>query len=376
MNVVLLGMTVIAWLPPSPERCRNLLAKLEEPTRHVEDEEDGPPKGVAPNFNYRFHFAEIFQLTKAGKAVRPAVLALLANHEKPGQARAHAGIIVIDWLKGTGANQELDKELLVALKDALQDKNAALKWGILQWLPRYGAAHARANYPLIAKLAPEKPLDSMHFSAAVMDGLLTEILPLLAEEEVEIAEEAATTIYAFGQPKQGVKELLAALERQEVRVRLSAIQALSRVGRDDPVVLKAILGQLKPEHYRFRYSTVVEAVACFGPKAKDAVPALIAVLKDDQAKKTQLSATSSFYDSAYLYSAALTALGEIGPEAKAAVPAILERMRDPVVARDALQTVISALEKIDPEAAKEALTFKKQREDDSKKKFNPSRPRP
>jgi HEAT repeat protein len=76
-----------------------------------------------------------------------------------------------------------------------------------------------------------------------------------------------------------------------------------------------------------------------GPEAKDAVPALIAALKDDK-------------NSGLRYHAA-RALGDIGPAAKDALPALViasKEDKDPAVRFRAAE----AIERIDPEAAKKA----------------------
>jgi HEAT repeat protein len=179
-----------------------------------------------------------------------------------------------------------------------------------------------------------------------MDGLLPEIIALVADEEPVIASAAAYTITTFGRPKQGVKELLAALDRREPRLRASAVVALGTVGRDDPVVLKAVLGQLKPEHYPDGYYRgVILAVGSFGPKAKEAVPALIEVLKSSEFKR---------HESMMLYDTAFFALGEIGPEAKTATPVMLKYLHV-----QCSLDFIAALDKIDPQAGKEGRAIMK-----------------
>ena len=358
--------------PATPEQIREWVKKLEEPTRDRLDPKMEPPDGVAPLFDYHFHWYEIAMLKKAGEAARPAVFALLEDTTKPGQARAHAAVILIDWLWGKGAKQEVDAKILAALKEALKDKNRALKWGIVQWLPRYGGGGAQAAFQhdierwlrlCATGTTPEDLLRNFlqgmpnldpgwrHFSDAAMDGLLPEVIALLADEEDEIATCAAITIFAFDRPKQGIKELLVTLDRRDRRLRAYAVAALSRVGRDDPAVLTAVLGQLKPQHYGTHYSTVVRAVGRFGPKAKAAVPELIRVVESSGWK---------FQYDTLLYDEAIVALGEIGPDAKAATPAILKYADSVRVLPD----LLTALDKIDPKAGQEARAVQKRKEDE------------
>ena len=45
--------------PPSAERIKELVKKLEEPTRAMSDEKEGPPDGAWPTFGYRWHSNEM-----------------------------------------------------------------------------------------------------------------------------------------------------------------------------------------------------------------------------------------------------------------------------------------------------------------------------
>jgi len=353
MNIALLLCFLPTQAPPTPEQIAGWVKKLEEPTGLQRDPTPGPPDGPAPRFNYRFHWGEITSLKRAGDAAQPAVLALLADTTKPGQARGQAATILVEWLHGRGAKQELNPKVLAALKEALKDKDAALKWGLLHSVNLYGKASAYEWFMKVAKSAPTLQRDSMHLSDAAMDGLLPEIIACLRDAEPEVAAEAAETIYSFGQPKQGVKELIAALERKEVSVRATAAAALGRVGQEDPAALKAVLGQLKPDLYGDSYSSVLYAVGCFGPKAKDAVPALIEAVKDDRWKK----------EAPYMYNTAIVALGKIGSDAKLAVPAVLARMSDAIMGNSHPE-IVQALDKIGIEAGKEARAVKKRLEDE------------
>jgi HEAT repeat protein len=336
--------------PPSPEQITAWLKKFEEPTRHYLDPKQGPPEeGVGPDFDFRIHGEAIF-LARAGEAARPGAFALLEDTKKSGQARAHAAIVLVEWLLGKGAKQEPNPKVLKALKEALKDKDQALKWGVLHWCQRYGKVstlHLSSNYSdeeFKKKFGVER--ETLHFSDAAMDGLLPEIIALVADEEPVIASTAAYTICTFGRPKQGVKELIAALDRREPRIRASAVVALGRVGRDDPAALKAVLGQLKPEHYPGDYYTsVVIAVGDFGPKAKDAVPALIEVIKSSEFKP---------HKSMMLYDRAFLALGEIGPDAKSALPVMLKYLDVQCTPK-----FMDALDKIDRAAGDEGRAIMK-----------------
>jgi HEAT repeat protein len=339
--------------PPKPteEQIKAWLKKLEEPTRHYQDPMQGPPdEGIGPDFEYRIH-REALLLARAGEAARPGVFALLEDTKRSGQARAHAAIVLVEWLKGTGAKQKPDPKILAALKDALKSKDQALTWGMLDWAQRYGKARALEWVDRISPTELKVPREWYYFSDEAMDGLLPEIIALVANEEPMIAATAADTISAFGRPKQGVKELLAVLDRREPRLRVAAVFALSRVGTDDPAVLKTVLGQLKPEHYGDYYRVVVGAVGNFGPKAKDAVPALIEILKKSEWKRREFM---------FLEEAAIETLGKIGSDAKEAAPFVVKYAESGCVGSNAMAlNLVSTLDRIDPESAKKVRALYK-----------------
>jgi hypothetical protein len=356
--------------PPTEEQIKAWLKKLEEPTRSTRDPKPGPPdNGVGPDFDFRIHDEALF-VAKCGESVRKEIFAIVNDPMKSSQTRAHAAIVLVEWLKGKGAKQVPDAKVLEALKEGLQGKDRAVKWAILHWANRYGAA---ANLSSLVYISEEEHLklygvsrDSLYFSDDAMDGLLPNVIPLLVEEEPLIASSAAGLIASFGRPKQGIKELIAALERREVEIRVAVVFALGRVGNGDPTALKAVVNELNPTRYggphSSDYSAVVQMVGWFGPDAKDAVPALITVLKSCEWKRRAQMLPEE---------ETVRTLGNIGPAAKDAVPWLLKYGE--TCTRD-WPRLIAALDKIDPGAAKNARAMEKQlRESNGGTNPNPKR---
>ncbi len=373
---------------PSPERIKELVKKLEEPTRHYTDPKEGPPEGKPPLFGYRWHAPEFRELRLAGDAAVPALLELLEDKSKPGQARAQAATVLIDRLVGNKVKPEM--KIIAAVNAALKEEDPALRWGVLVWLWGHGLAMHSVHWETLKRVAAEAklkneppieygaidllkrwpPPEERSFTPAVMDAFLPQVIAALADEHPEVAAKAAGVIHSFGRPKSGVPELLTVLKRKEPEVRASAVLALGRVGKDDPDALKAVLEELNhPERYKdhYHYQSIIGAVGGFGPKAKDAVPVLIKVIENSEWKR---------HEHTSLYDAAIDSLGEIGPDAKEAVPAIL-KYADTVRLQPEL---IAALDKIDPEAGKQARAIQKRKEDEFKKWVeslqNPPQPNP
>lgn len=384
MNALVLGFALTTCTsadpeppkPISPERIKELVKKLEEPTREMGDQRDGPPDGPWPTFNYQWHYREFSELRLAGDAAVPALLALLEDKTKPGQARAQAVAMLVERLVGTKVKP--DTKIIATINAALKENDPALRFGTLNSLAVMGLGNRREtreqfkNDPGIAEYVKKwPPPEETSFSPEAMDAFLPQVVATLTDEHPEVVIGATQAIAWFGRPKTGTPELIAALKRKEPGVRAAAVSTLGRVGTDDPAALKAVLGELdRPEPYReaWQYQLVIEAVGRFGPKAKDAVGRLGEIVKDDRAGQS-LSDRSSLHD------AAVQALGKIGSDAKAAVPALLGCLDKKLYEGDSKteyyhgrrEEVLRALDKIDPTAAKKARADEKRKREEAAK---------
>jgi HEAT repeat protein len=390
MNVVLLSVTVILWLPPSPERIKELVKQLEVPTRHFLDKEMGPPVGDPPKFDYGFHWPVIAELKRGKEAAVPPLLALLEDKSKPGQARAQAAAVLIEQLVGTKSKP--DPKIIAAINAALKDQDAALRWGVLCELPERGLATNRAFWEQVKKNAEREketnkltnsppvnwgaidylrrmpPPEERSFTPEVMEQLLPEIIARLADDHARLIDQAARTISSFGLVKRGVPELIAALKRKEPDVRQAVVWALSVVGQGDPTVLEALLEQFRmkesTEHPQLRNS-LIAALGGFGPEAKVIVPQLIEAVKDNRLE--------DHLPRCYLHDAAVHALGNIGPDAKAAIPTLMECLDKKYYPGDSKpegyyqgnrEEVVLALERIDAEVGKKARAEEKRKHEE------------
>jgi HEAT repeat protein len=345
--------------PPSEARIKFLLEKLEEPTRDYRDPKQGPPDGPPPDFFFR-HSPALGELRQAGTHVQTALLEFLANTAKPGQARAQAADALVDLFKGTGAEQPLNETLAKAIQSALRDKSRAVRWTTLKAVARYGEVDAKERHAMVVKHVPNLVRERMYFSEAATNALLPDILALLRDPSPEIALAAAEALYNFGRPKAGVKELLAALEREEADVRGMVCLVLGRVAPDDADVAKAVVGQLKSGHARGNYWIGTSSVGAFGPKAKDAVPELIECIKRTEWKPSTIGKTKEEREKQSLLNlgaeCAIVSLGKIGPDAKAAGPFVVKYLQScqPGGARE---SILKALDQMDPESAKQAREY-------------------
>ena len=103
------------------------------------------------------------------------------------------------------------------------------------------------------------------------------------------------------------------LKDREVENRQLALDALVSIGPDEKEVLPLVLKTLNDKSDPILVGSAADGLGEFGPKAKEAVPALIEVVKTG----AETSMATNPYKAA-------EALGQIGPDARAAIPVLTQ----------------------------------------------------
>jgi HEAT repeat protein len=145
-----------------------------------------------------------------------------------------------------------------------------------------------------------------------------DLTALLADGKMDagVRRGAAATLGAVGPGAKGaVPALLKALKGDDDQLRRFTAQALPSIAPDDPAVIAGIIAAMKDADYPAGRLAAVGTLATLGPRAKAAVPDLIAVVKAEDAP-------------AGVRDGATTALGAMAAEAKAAVPPLMEVLKD------------------------------------------------
>ena len=133
----------------------------------------------------------------------------------------------------------------------------------------------------------------------------------LADRNATARQEAAEALGQIGPAaKPAVGALIAALGDADDAVRDAAAEALAVFGKDAVGPLTAALKHTDASVRR----GAAAALGHMGPDARDAVPALIAMVKNDADSDVR--------------EAVVPALGSIGPDAKAAAPALRDALTD------------------------------------------------
>jgi HEAT repeat protein len=256
-----------------------------------------------------------------GPSAAPAVPALIQSLKERGDDGTFAapGLPVVRADRGLGT---------------------ALRRAVIEALGNIGPAAKEALPELRKRLGDQGAfgLGNRVFSAKAIwqiSGKADESLPvLIAALEKEQSFWAAEILGTMGpDAKSAVPALRKALESANGSTRLNAAVALPKVDAKEELRLAVIKELLQDRNPSTRFSTC-EALWKLTGDASHVVPALIAMLKDDQ-------------QGAFPTSLVIRLLGEIGPPAKAAVPAIKDILvRQPAsVSQTEAQKALSSIER-------------------------------
>jgi HEAT repeat protein len=273
----------------------------------------------------------------------------------------------IDWLPETASlpmSLSLGPPALPVLVNGLEDRNAdvrALATSIL--------ACPDDN--------PEPDSDPKGFVAALRDEAVTGLIGASRDRDTLVRWNAALALGSWKQdPKRAIPALVAVLEAGgdepvrrgawirlqaawdwdkggggvivraadwEDRVRLAALQALIEYESDAEPTVPALIRAAAAADARTRWYAA-QAVAAIGPRAKDAVPALVALL-DSKELVTGVPERGDRGDHEVrtdgLALMAAWALGRLGPDARAALGALEQSAKDadPALREVALEAI-------------------------------------
>jgi HEAT repeat protein len=281
--------------------------------------------------NQKTQYWACLALTAAGPKAKAAVpeLTQLAQSKRP--------IVRMQAIMALSEIGSDSKSATPALVKALSDNENSVRYAAAYAVGKIGAKEAASELTkqldskdhflvmisawALAKINPDNKQDVDHAVALLVTGL--------KDPSKHVRAAAARGLIELHAPHETVAAAMGdLLADKDPGVRSNVVEAFAEVG--EPAVPRLI----KALQHDDSQGLAVEVIRRLGPKAKDAVPALILELKDPDADYRR---EVEF------------ALAAIGPDAKAAVPALVEHMTsdEPKVR----YTACYALGKIGPAAA-------------------------
>jgi HEAT repeat protein len=244
------------------------------------------------------------------------------------------------------------KDAVPALCRALKDRHAGVRESVARAL---GEIRSKAAVPALLEVITYKYYDDPGWAIWALGRIGPEgkaAIPALVDiyfHDKSWCVQAYTKDALVGMGEAVVPALLQILDEEKDEDdwgrRWRAVGLLGCLGPKAKDAVPALLGCLKDSHAPVRECAVI-SLGRIGPMAKDAVPALIQILRDrggllDNAKTIE----SRRGDAA-------EALGNIGPEAKSAIPDLMKGLKDksPAIRSRAAE----ALRNIDPQEAAKA----------------------
>jgi HEAT repeat protein len=214
-----------------------------------------------------------------------------------------------------------DAASVAALIAALDDPTADVRGQVAETLGVVGEPAVAALVRTLKKGTAEGRVGAttaLQRMGPAAKPAVPQLIALLADGKTapEVRRGAATTLGTVGrEAKDGVPALLDALKGEDDPLRRFASPSLVAIAPEDPAVLTGIVAAMKDANYPQGRYAAVTALSTLGPRAKAAVPDLVAVVRSGDAPNN-------------LREAATGALGAVGQEAKAAVPPLLEVLKD------------------------------------------------
>jgi HEAT repeat protein len=254
------------------------------------------------------------RVARALCAIRPldsdsleALLAVMKDKDKEVRIEATTAVGMIGEKMKTISPRVLAREIAPALLEATKDPEPTVRQRAIGMLGNVGSEQPRIVKALIAIL--KDPKADVGYDQLSMRGTAACALALIgppAKEAVPIM------IRILDENNHEPKELLCPV-----------VGALGRIGAQPDVVMPVLQNLLKDHKRIYLRPIAATALGFFGPKAKAAVPDLLAAI--------DISGATDRYEAYAMLSNPVYALLEIGTGADKAVPLVMKVMNEPGV---------------------------------------------
>jgi HEAT repeat protein/S1-C subfamily serine protease len=306
-------------------------------------------------------------LGEAGPSARNAIASLLKLLKDPDDFTRRTAAEALNKLGPPGRDD------LRLLTTALKDSAVEVRVYAASALGKMGA-DARHAAPALVEALQDSDAGVRQSAARSLakvgtdskDTVFPALLKAVGDSERDVRQAAAEALSACGPLSAAdVPALVGLLKHQDAEVRVQALKALGKMGRDGKAALPNVLEACKGTADLGTRRAAVEALGPLGADAKAAVPVLIEALKesDKDLRRDAIVVLAKFGPDAKPASAALgaalkdadkdvrknaaVALGKLGPGAKDTLPYLVEGLKDKD--KEVLLAVLTALATAGPD---------------------------
>lgn len=216
------------------------------------------------------------------------------------------------------------KSAIPYLEKALKDNDSAVRTSAADALEKLGSmtfknkmSYFSATHPFITAFASIGLCLSLIFVGSYSVPVIWRIVfPMswnirkLQKIDAKKRISAVQALAKIGKP--AIPSLIKSLSHKKSDVRISASEALNKIGTLPPKAIPLILKFLRDKESEVR-KNITEVLGKTGPLTTDVVPALIRAIGDSDS---------------YVRASAAEALGKIGPEAPEVIPALMKALGD------------------------------------------------
>lgn len=313
-----------------------------------------------PESYLRYQAAQALELASTAdlKPVLPALLELLKQEDIATRVRA------IELLKRLVASK--DPAAIAGLVQLLKDPDATVRLRAARDLIETGAAEKKAALPVLLEglndAATPTRLEAAEFLVRLgpveRQAALSVLLDLLNDPSARSRAGKLLEQFDPEQMKTAQPALTGMLQDPDANVRFQGVKLLCRLGPAEAKATVPVLIELLKDQQAFIRIQAVSQLGLIGPDAKEAMPKLVAMLKDKDVLASGVPQTLArlgteslpvlletlHSNNLALRNSTVIALGQLGAAAQPAIPKLIELLS--VTKGTQRTTVMSVLERM------------------------------
>lgn len=222
--------------------------------------------------------AALAQMGSAAVSAVPALLEMIRTSPRERGALSAAVVAIAE---------RASSEVLPLFQDALRDPVGEVRRCAIVALGAMGPAEAAAAAPALHSLLDDSDRHTRVFAAGALwklekcAGVIPLLIASLEHSGEHVAEAATNYLGEIGpEARAAIPHLETTVKNGTSERRIGAARALWKITRESDPLVPIFIEALSHKHWLVRFSAV-SALAEIGPAAKEAIPALLALRKDE-----------------------------------------------------------------------------------------------